>query len=202
MDRLSVRTELTAPTTLSNPASGAGVATSGGQRKPLSMTEEEAANVAFNPASLYFSPAESELLGESKQPLEETPVKPSAKCIQDSIMRHMNRELTPSISELYHERSLGLGLAPPLSKLLLNPNYEEQEVTTMVESSSQSAGTASAATPTSSSLSQSGSRRTQQAENKAGQRSELSRGTGEQGARTLHGQVKCAHRAYRSNDVE
>ncbi|XP_034489801.1 tetratricopeptide repeat protein 28 [Drosophila innubila] len=144
MDRLSVRTELTAPTTLSNPASGAGVATSGGQRKPLSMTEEEAANVAFNPASLYFSPAESELLGEPKQPLEETPVKPSAKCIQDSIMRHMNRELTPSISELYHERSLGLGLAPPLSKLLLNPNYEEQEMTTMVESSSQSAGNAAA----------------------------------------------------------
>lgn len=144
MDRLSVRTELNAPTASGNPPPGVGVATSGGQRKPLSLTEEEAANVSFNAASLYFSPADSELLGESKQPLEETPVKPSAKCIQDSIMRHMNRELTPSISELYHERSLGLGLAPPLSKLLLNPNYEEQEVNSMVESTAQSAGNAAA----------------------------------------------------------
>ncbi|XP_034111892.1 tetratricopeptide repeat protein 28 [Drosophila albomicans] len=150
MDRLSVRTELTAPTVTGN--SAASVATSAaaaavaGQRKPLSLSEEEAANVAFNPASLYFSPADTaELLGESKQPLEETPVKPSAKCIQDSIMRHMNRELTPSISELYHERSLGLGLAPPLSKLLLNPNYEEQEVANMVvESGAQAAGNAAA----------------------------------------------------------
>lgn len=139
MDRLSVRTELSA-TSATLAAAGAangvgvgagggtGAGTAGGQRKPLALTEEEAVGVSFNPAGLYFSPADSELLGEAKQPLEETPVKPSAKCIQDSIMRHMNRELTPSISELYHERSLGLGLAPPLSKLLLNPNYEEQEV--------------------------------------------------------------------------
>lgn len=35
-------------------------------------------------------------------------------------LRHINRELTPTISEVYHERSIGLGLAPPLSKLLLN----------------------------------------------------------------------------------
>lgn len=149
MDRLSVRTELgggggggggggTGGASVAGGAAGvaggAGVAGSGAvvgaaSRKPLLLSEEEATGVSFNPAGLYFSPAESELLGEAKQPLEETPVKPSAKCIQDSIMRHMNRELTPSISELYHERSLGLGLAPPLSKLLLNPNYEEQEVT-------------------------------------------------------------------------
>lgn len=142
MDRLSVRTELNAPASTNGAAAGAGPAAgmaSGGQRKALTLTEEEAAaSVAFNPASLYFSPADSELLGEPKQPLEETPVKPSAKCIQDSILRHMNRELTPSISELYHERSLGLGLAPPLSKLLLSPNYEEQEVTAMGEGSTSS----------------------------------------------------------------
>lgn len=148
MDRLSVRTELNAPAVpngaASNVGGGGGAVVTGGQRKALTLSEEEAASVAFNPASLYFSPADSELLGEPKQPLEETPVKPSAKCIQDSIMRHMNRELTPSISELYHERNLGLGLAPPLSKLLLNPNYEEQEVTAMVESNNPSAGNAAA----------------------------------------------------------
>lgn len=49
-----------------------------------------------------------------------------ASSIQDSILasqlRHINRELTPTISEVYHERNIGLGLAPPLSKLLLNQN--------------------------------------------------------------------------------
>lgn len=34
-------------------------------------------------------------------------------------VRHMNGELTPTISEVYHERNIGLGLAPPLSELLL-----------------------------------------------------------------------------------
>lgn len=157
MDRLSVRTELgggggggggagagAAVAGAAGVAAGASVAGSGAvvgaaSRKPLLLSEEEANGVSFNSAGLYFSPAESELLGESKQPLEETPVKPSAKCIQDSIMRHMNRELTPSISELYHERSLGLGLAPPLSKLLLNPNYEEQEVAAAGEASEAAA---------------------------------------------------------------
>lgn len=37
----------------------------------------------------------------------------------------MNRE-TPTISEVYHERNLGLGLAPPLSKLLLSKNYDDE----------------------------------------------------------------------------
>lgn len=123
MDRLSVRTELSAPAGGSN--SGAGV------RKPLALPEEEeVSNVVFNPSSLYFSQSDADLLNEPK-PEEQAPAtnsKSSSKCLQDSMMRHMNRELTPSISELYHERNLGLGLAPPLSKLLLSPNYEEQEV--------------------------------------------------------------------------
>lgn len=54
-------------------------------------------------------------------------VKAHNKNIQDSILRHMNREMTPTISEVYHERNLGLGLAPPLSKLLLSKNYENDD---------------------------------------------------------------------------
>ncbi|KAH8270576.1 hypothetical protein KR018_012028 [Drosophila ironensis] len=123
MDRLSVRTELSTPGGATNSAAGV--------RKPLALPEEEeVSNVVFNPSSLYFSQSDSDLLNEPK-PEEQVPAaatKSSAKCLQDSMMRHMNRELTPSISELYHERNLGLGLAPPLSKLLLSPNYEEQEV--------------------------------------------------------------------------
>ncbi|XP_026314209.1 tetratricopeptide repeat protein 28 isoform X2 [Hyposmocoma kahamanoa] len=40
---------------------------------------------------------------------------------RDSLaqVRHMSGELTPTISEVYHERNIGLGLAPPLAELLL-----------------------------------------------------------------------------------
>uniref|UniRef100_A0A182NRB1 TPR_REGION domain-containing protein n=1 Tax=Anopheles dirus TaxID=7168 RepID=A0A182NRB1_9DIPT len=51
--------------------------------------------------------------------------KSNQKTIQDSILRHMSREMTPTISEVYHERNIGLGLAPSLSKLLLSKNYDE-----------------------------------------------------------------------------
>lgn len=55
-------------------------------------------------------------------------VQPSKKNIQDSILRHMNREMAPAISDVYHERNIGLISAPPLSKLLMT-NYEENETT-------------------------------------------------------------------------
>ncbi|KAH8360311.1 hypothetical protein KR200_001481 [Drosophila serrata] len=132
MDRLSVRTELSAP-------GGNAMGNGSASRKPLALPEEEeVSNVAFNPSSLYFSQSDADLLSEPKP--EEVPVasKSSAKCLQDSMMRHITRELTPSISELYHERNLGLGLAPPLSKLLLSPNYEEQEVVNLGEGCPQS----------------------------------------------------------------
>ncbi|XP_044251803.1 tetratricopeptide repeat protein 28 [Drosophila takahashii] len=133
MDRLSVRTELSAP--------GGGNTMNGGTaaRKPLALPEEEeVSNVVFSPSSLYFSQSDTDLLSEAKQ--EEAPpaVKSNGKSLQDSMMRHMNRELTPSLTEMYHERNLNLGMAPPLSKLLLSPNYEEQEVVSMADSCSQS----------------------------------------------------------------
>ncbi|XP_017073973.1 tetratricopeptide repeat protein 28 [Drosophila eugracilis] len=132
MDRLSVRTELSAP--------GSGNAMNGGPatRKPLALPEEEeVTNVVFNPSSLYFSQSDSELLNEPKQEDGPSVSKSNGKSMQDSMMRHM----TPNISELYHERNVGLGLAPPLSKLLLSPNYEDQEVVSLSEGcSQQSAG--------------------------------------------------------------
>lgn len=45
---------------------------------------------------------------------------------ESMAMRQMNREMTPTISDVYHERNLGLGLAPSLSKLLLSKNYHEE----------------------------------------------------------------------------
>lgn len=46
--------------------------------------------------------------------------------IMSSQMRRINRELP--ISELYHERSIGLGLAPPLSKLIMSNNIAVAQV--------------------------------------------------------------------------
>ena len=54
----------------------------------------------------------------------------SEKSIKEHIinnqMRKINRELP--ISEVYHERSLGLGLAPPLSKLIMSNNIAVAQV--------------------------------------------------------------------------
>lgn len=57
------------------------------------------------------------------------------KSVQDSILRHMNREMAPTISDVYHERNIGLISAPPLSKLLMT-NYEENDVTPGTQSTS------------------------------------------------------------------
>ena len=46
--------------------------------------------------------------------------------IMSSQMRRINRELP--ISEVYHERNLGLGLAPPLAKLIMSNNIAVAQV--------------------------------------------------------------------------
>lgn len=85
---------------------------------------------------LYFSPNDSEdsptkLKNETSEEIAQDIAQSLAdtksnatNTLHDTILatqlRHINRELTPTISEVYHERNIGLGLAPPLSKLLLN----------------------------------------------------------------------------------
>ncbi|XP_060533525.1 tetratricopeptide repeat protein 28 [Cylas formicarius] len=140
IDRLSVRTEMTHAQTLHGAAPNA-------SRKPITLPSEE--TLPSNERLLYFSPNESDasatlsslvsmatggaggVLSESEDS-ELAGIKGDAKAgnstaLHDTILatqlRHINRELTPTISEVYHERNIGLGLAPPLSKLLLNqPN--------------------------------------------------------------------------------
>lgn len=141
IDRLSVRTELNSQihsgnvkTSLVNP------------RKPpahVNLPDDDESTLSVNANKLYFSPSESV---PSSLPKKES--SSSSKehknngihtiNIQDSILRHMNREMTPTISEVYHERNLGLGLAPPLSKLLLSKNYEDADVKLLSHSSSSS----------------------------------------------------------------
>jgi len=60
----------------------------------------------------YSAKVPSDASGSSGQPLKQQQVK---------------RE-TPVISEVYHERNLGLGLAPPLSKLILSNNLQVVQV--------------------------------------------------------------------------
>lgn len=116
LDRLSVRTE-------------------------LNLNNEE--GITASGKGLYYFPAdeESELspsndldnkLGDATKKSNEN----SNPTIQDQIiatqLRRLNRELTPTISDVYHERNIGLGLAPPLSKLLIsnqptNANFRNEK---------------------------------------------------------------------------
>ena len=120
LDRLSVRTELT-------PAQNV----MGQTRKPITLPSEE--TLPANERLLYFSPNDIDntsqkiKANDTDEPapeLNKTESKNQSTSLHDTILatqlRHINRELTPTISEVYHERNIGLGLAPPLSKLLLN----------------------------------------------------------------------------------
>ncbi|KAL1398385.1 hypothetical protein pipiens_009012 [Culex pipiens pipiens] len=147
MDRLSCRTEISS-------SSNHHVAP---PRKPLSTLPDDERTLNLNASKLYFNPADAEIipLAESvtSAPIPSSSAnsskdsnKPTNKTIQDSIMRHMSREMTPTISEVYHERNIGLGLAPSLSKLLLSKNYDDSpDLKPQSSSSSSSAASAAAA---------------------------------------------------------
>ncbi|RZF33680.1 hypothetical protein LSTR_LSTR007058 [Laodelphax striatellus] len=95
-------------------------------RKPLlSLTPREEAGLfseeqVTSPRLLYFSP-ENSVSRDREVASGQAAI--ASTGIQDQILatqlRRLNRESTPTISEVYHERNIGLGLAPPLSKLLI-----------------------------------------------------------------------------------
>lgn len=133
MDRLSVRTETT-----NNIVPIAAV------RKQLQIPDEHETTLPFkfNANNLYFSSSDSDVIEPQHKDISLTLKANSAKennkpnlsshnkNIQDLILRKINREMTPTISDVYHERNMDLGLAPPLSKLLLSKNYEENDTKT------------------------------------------------------------------------
>ncbi|KAK5638226.1 hypothetical protein RI129_012521 [Pyrocoelia pectoralis] len=121
LDRLSVRTEVSPVQTVSQTAS----------RKLVTLPNEE--TITTHEQLLYFSPnddvseptstkSESEISQDKNSPDSKSGPSSLHDTILATQLRHINRELTPTISEVYHERNLGLGLAPPLAKLLLNQN--------------------------------------------------------------------------------
>ena len=65
----------------------------------------------------------SSVKSESQQQSGEQELKES---IFKSQMRRLNRELP--ISDVYHERNIGLGMAPPLSKLIMTNNLQVVQV--------------------------------------------------------------------------
>lgn len=124
LDRLSVRSAI--PTTLEPVIRR--------QPKPIETEDDVESKLPFkmNANNSHFPPNEIENSPTAEHPPSEKLTKQSTKTarmngknIPESILRH--REMTPTISEVYHERNLGLGLAPSLSKLLLSKNYEEPE---------------------------------------------------------------------------
>ncbi len=129
MDRLNVRTELGSVNSNANKP-----------RKSITLPDDQT-SIPYNTNNLYFSPNDTDTMDPKKNLAlmkinsNEHKLTSHTKNIQNSILRHMNREMTPTISEVYHERSIGLGLAPPLTKLLLSKNYDEGDVEKSSESS-------------------------------------------------------------------
>lgn len=133
MDRLSVRTENT-----SNIVPMATVR----RQHQISNDHETTLPFKFNANNLYYSSSDSDVIEPQHKDISLTLKANSAKennkpnlsshnkNIQDLILRKINREMTPTISDVYHERNMDLGLAPPLSKLLLSKNYEENDTKT------------------------------------------------------------------------
>lgn len=133
MERLNVRTDL--GSTNSGMSSNAN-----NSRKAITLPDEQD-SISFNTNNLYFTPNDNDTIDPKKGMAlmklnsKEHKMTSHSKNIQDSILRHMNREMTPTISEVYHERNIGLGLAPPLTKLLLSKNYDDGDVEKSSESS-------------------------------------------------------------------
>lgn len=132
MDRLSVRTENTNI-----------VAPSTNFRKQMKIPDEASQlPFKFSANSIYFPSSDNDVIEPQHKDISLTLKANSAKennkpnlsshnkNIQDLILRKINREMTPTISDVYHERNIDLGLAPPLSKLLLSKNYEENDTKT------------------------------------------------------------------------
>ncbi|XP_063219865.1 tetratricopeptide repeat protein 28 isoform X2 [Bacillus rossius redtenbacheri] len=140
MDRLSVRTEMCtigAPlarktmnidTLLQN----SGVKDSNSRIHYLPMEGNEGlVENCLGPVSKGFEEASEDIAsGNSNSSLVSGVPSSGGNSIQDQIiatqLRRLNRELTPTISDVYHERNIGLGLAPPLSKLLLPSGSSSQ----------------------------------------------------------------------------
>lgn len=129
MDRLSVRTENTNIVTPST-----------NFRKQMKVADDASQlPFKFSANSLYFPSSDNDVIEPQHKDISLTLKANSAKennkpnlsshnkNIQDLILRKINREMTPTISDVYHERNIDLGLAPPLSKLLLSNNYEEND---------------------------------------------------------------------------
>lgn len=134
LERLSVRANISSgrPTTVEN------------VQHPLFATSSVSADGGSkNDAAarmLFFAPPPEVPEPNSlvdKDSLEPASITTSASGseIQDQIrathLRRLDREMTPTISDVYHERNIGLGLAPSLSKLLL-PVTEEKDTASKV----------------------------------------------------------------------
>lgn len=114
LDRLSARTEYS---------------------RPLNVGADE--NVNTSGKGLYYFPADEESELSSNTEKFDSKKNKEAGSTKDQILatqlRLLNRELAPTISDVYHERNIGLGLAPPLSKLLITNSKPRLDETDFVQ---------------------------------------------------------------------
>nr|CAD7602539.1 unnamed protein product [Timema genevievae] len=142
IDRLSVRTELSG---LGIPISRKSVVLSQTNETSLQKgnvldaslrlhyfsldSQEDGVENHLGPVSKGFEEASDDINPvNSASSLSTNDQRVAGNSIQDQIiatqLRRLNQELTPTISDVYHERNIGLGLAPPLSKFELSRRDE------------------------------------------------------------------------------
>ena len=121
-DKLSIRAEVKKSSVKKEPRLEPGVTTrvppTGESNSPKGSTEDTSVVKDIRPPS-----SQAEGGGVMRK---ENLSEPAIEHIITSQMRRINRELP--ISEVYHERNLGLGLAPPLSKLIMSNNIAVAQV--------------------------------------------------------------------------
>ena len=83
-----------------------------------SGSPENTYNASMSDTSSVKSDQQQQPAASGEQELKES--------IFKSQMRRLNRELP--ISDVYHERNIGLGMAPPLSKLIMTNNLQVVQV--------------------------------------------------------------------------
>ena len=118
-DKLSIRAEVSKPVAASRKKEGLAARLEPGvtTRLPPTGSSQEQSGAQASLANTEGVIVRNESMASEKSIKEH---------IINNQMRKINRELP--ISEVYHERSLGLGLAPPLSKLIMSNNIAVAQV--------------------------------------------------------------------------
>lgn len=93
------------------------------------MAEVPSTRPTIPPIRNVFADITYQKITDRSGDLSDASVPPSSHSnVTSTPLKQQVKRETPIISEVYHERNLGLGLAPPLSKLILSNNLQVVQV--------------------------------------------------------------------------